>query len=286
MMKSIAFVCVFGLGFSVAIAQSLEDFTNDPLVLAEAYIRGQVQPLDSALTGEAAENPISLAKLPKAPRIKALLHWRNVDRALVSVEFSNARSAQDLYLFLDSLDRGWRISALREFVLPSVYYQQLNHYRNKGERSIRADYQSRLQASVERGVTVAEHEAVHGSVEDKIFHVFNLRLTSSADADLVRHFEHLRPRFEEARRIIDSIPPSPVALEHDNERVGELLRYLLVKRAYHHNGSPLRFEIAAIGGDDLGFLYCDDESCIPTPTPGGVIALRNLGGGWWLYRTT
>jgi hypothetical protein len=273
------------LALSTSSAQTLEEFTADPTVLAEAYIRGQVQPLDSALTGEAAENPISLLKLPKAPRIKAIPHWRKDGRALVDIEFSSSTSAEDLYVFLDSTARGWRISALRQFDLPGVYYQQLNHYRNKGERSIRADYNAKLKASMARGVTKEEHEEVHGTVDDRIFYVFNLRLASSPDRDLVRHFEHLRKKFEAAKTAIDSMPKSPIALEHDNEQVGQLLQYLLVKRAYHGQG-PLRFEIAAIGGDDVGYLYCNDASCMPTPTPGGLIAYRSLGGGWWLYRTT
>jgi len=266
-------------------AQSLEDFTADPTVLAEAYMRGQVQPLDSALTGEAAENPISLSKLPKAPRIKAIPHWRKDGRALVAMEFSNSQSAEDIYVFLDSTARGWRISALRQFSLPGVYYQQIAHFRNKGERSIREDYNAKLASSMERGVTQAEHEEIHGTLENRIFYVFNLRLTSSSDRDLVRHFEYLRKKFDAAKTIIDSMPKSPIGLEHDNEQVGEDLRYLLVKRAYHGEG-PLRFEVAKIGGDDVGYLYCDDASCMPTPTPGGLIAFRSLGGGWWLYRTT
>lgn len=274
-----------GIFSSLVFGQSWKDFTADPTVLAEAYVRGQVQPLDSALTGEAAENPISLSKLPKAPKIKAIPHWRKDGRALVAMEFSNAKSAEDIYVFLDSTARGWRISSLRQFNLPGVYYQQLNHYRNKGERSIREDYNAKLASSMERGVTQAEHEEVHGTLEDRIFYVFNLRLTSSSDSDLVRHFEFLRKRFDAARMIIDTMPTSPIALEHDNELVGQQLRYLLVKRAYHFEG-PLRFEIARIGGDDVGYLYCDEEACMPTPTPGGLIAFRSLGGGWWLYRTT
>ncbi len=270
---------------NLTVAQTLEEFTTDPTVLAEAYVRGQVQPLDSALTGEAAENPISLFKLPKAPRIKAIPHWQKGGRALVDVEFSSNTSAEDLYIFLDSTSRGWRISSLRQFNLPGVYYQQLNHYRNKGERSIREDYNVKLKASMERGVTKSEHEEVHGTIDDRIFYVFNLRLASSPDRDLIRHFEHLRKKFDEAKTLVDSMPKSPIALEHDNEQVGKMLQYLLVKRAYHGEG-PLRFEVAAIGGDDVGYLYCDDASCMPTPTPGGLIAFRSLGGGWWLYRTT
>jgi len=253
--------------------------------LAEGYVRGQVLPVDSAITGEDAENPIRVLKLPRAQRIKAIPHWKKDDRALVALEFSNAKSAEDLYVFLDSTARGWRISAFRQFSLPGVYYQQLNHYRNKGERSIREDYNAKMKSSMERGVTQAQHEEVHGSLEDRIFYVFNLRLTSSSDGDLVRHFDYLRKKFEAAKAIIDSIPKSPLAIYHDNEQVGDELRYLLVKRAFNGEGQ-LRFEIAAIGGDDVGYLYCDSEECMPTPTPGGLIAFRSLGGGWWLYRTT
>ncbi|MFK8057948.1 MAG: hypothetical protein AB8F78_17610 [Saprospiraceae bacterium] len=272
--------------FSVfATAQTLEELTADPTVLAEAYIRGQVLPIDSALTGEAAENPISLRKLPRSPRTKTIPHWRKDGRALVAIEFSNSNSAEDLYMFLDSTSRGWRISALRQFNLPGVYYQQLNHYRNKGERSIREDYNAKMKSSMERGVTQAQHEEIHGTLEDRIFYVFNLRLTSSSDGDLIRHFDYLRKKFDAVRMAMDSIPKSPIALYHDNALVGKDLQYLLVKRAFNGEG-PIRFEIAAIGGDDVGFLYCNSPECMPTPTPGGLIAFRSMGGGWWLYRTT
>ena len=265
---------------------ALAQVAFDPAQLTEAFVRGQLRPATAALSGEAAANPITPDKLPKAPQIKTELLWRGYGRALVAAEFSNERSAQDLYVFLDSLDDGWRISAFRDFQLPSQFYNQLNHYRNKGENSIRRDYEERFEASTSRGVTQAEHERVHGTADDKVFFVFNLRLTSSSDRDLMRHFEVLQSRFEAVRRSLEAQPASALAIGHDDAALGDDLKYLLIKRAYRPADGPLRLEIAAIDGDAVGYLYCANRDCMPTPTPGGVIALRELGGGWWVYRTT
>ena len=264
----------------------LEQAALDPATLTEAFVRGQLRPATAALTGEAADNPITPELLPQAPRVTTELLWREAGRALVAAEFSNERSAQDLYVFLDSLAGGWRIAAFRDVQLPSVFYNQLNHYRNKGENGIRQDWEARFQASASRGVSREEHERVHGTADDKVFFVFNLRLTSSSDRDLARHFTFLEPRFEAVRAALEAREASPLAIGHDDPSVGDDLRYLLVKRAFRPADGPLRLEIAAIEGDAVGYLYCADAACMPTPTPGGVIALRPLGNGWYLYRTT
>ena len=271
---------------SFAEAQPLEALDNDPAMLTEAFVRGRINPAEAAFTGEAAANPVSQNRLPKAPQVAVEELWRGEDRALVAIEFSNSISAEDLYAFLVETEEGWRIEAFRAFELPGVYYQQLNRYRNQGEASIRRDYEATWERSRSKGVSQAQHEGVHGTIEDRLFYVFNLRLASSADADLVRHFEFLRKRFDAAREQLAMLPQRPLAYGHDVKELGAELQYLLVKRAYHEADSPLRFEIANVEGDDVGYLYCPDAGCMPTPTPGGVIALRKLGDGWYLYRTT
>lgn len=263
---------------------SVEQVAADPAQLTEAFVRGKLRPAYAALTGEAATNPVDAAKLPRAPRITTEELWRGGGRALVAAEFSNDISAQDLYVFLDSTAGGWRISAFRDFQLPSVFYNQLNHYRNKGENALRQDWEARYRASASRGVSRAEHEAAHGTADARVFYVFNLRLASGSDRDLARHFEVLKPRFEALRQNLQSLPESPLPVEHDHSEVGDDLAYLLIKQAYRDGEGPLRLEIASIDGKDVGYLYCDDAACMPTPTPGGVIALRELGDGWWVYR--
>ncbi len=279
-------VLFFSAGLRLVAQVPLERVSADPSQLTEAFLRNQLEPAAAALTGEAAANPISATMLPKAPRISTQLMWRGGGRALVAAEFSNDISAQDLYVFLDSSDVGWRISAFRDVELPGVFYNQLAHFRNKGENAIRQDWESRYEASASRGVTREQHEAVHGTADSRVFYVFNLRLTSSSDRDLVRHFEALKPRFEALRQKLERISRSPMALEHDQPEIGQELSYLLIKRAFHDTEGPLRLEVSSIQGDDVGYLYCADASCMPTPTPGGVILLRPLGGGWYLYRTT
>ncbi len=269
---------------SFAKAQTISEFAQDPAMLTEAFVRGRIRPATEAFTGEAAENPISLSKLPQAPNIKVQQLWQGFGQALVAIEFSNSISAEDLYVFLDSTNAGWRIEAFRAFKLPGVYYQQLDRYRNQGEASIRRNYEELWQRSKAKGVTRAAHENVHGTVEDRLFYVFNLRLSSSSDADLVRHFEFLRKHFDKARLGLSAKPARALGYYHDDEDIGEDLRYLLIKRAVHPETGPLRFEIASIDGLDVGYLYCTEPACMPTPTPGGVIALRELGVGWYLYR--
>ncbi len=225
-MRFTLFAVVSLLTVTLAAQVPLDRVSVDPAQLTEAFVRNQLKPATAALTGEAAANPISATMLPKAPRIKTELLWSQSGRALVATEFSNDISAQDLYVFLDSTNAGWRIAAFRDVELPGVFYNQLNHYRNKGENAIRQDWDARYEASASRGVTRAQHEAVHGSADERVFYVFNLRLTSSSDRDMVRHFEALKPRFEALRQNLERLPRSPIALEHDNETVGDDLRLL------------------------------------------------------------
>ena len=295
MMYSYALILAFVVAAgSPLTAQSVADYAQDPATLAEAFARGRARPQEDALTGEAADNPVSLAKFPAGARISAREHWRGDGRALVGVTFATGTdegddAGRDLYVFLDSLPDAepgpWRISAFRVWDLPRGTRQQLNRYRNKSEPMLRREYEAKFRESAERGVTRAQHDAVHGGVEQHVFGVYNLRLANSTDAGLARHLEFLRKRFDALRADVESRPASPLAIEHDDADLGEALRYLLIRRAHHPADGPLRLEVASLGGDDVGYLYCDSPDCIPTPTPGGVVALVDLGGGWWLYRT-
>ena len=285
---------VLSLAAGAAGAQDLADLTQDPVVLAEAFARGIARPQEEALAGEAAENPISLAKLPRGARISAREHWRGDGRALVGVTFATGTDAgddagRDLYVFLDSLpdaDPGpWRITAFRVWDLPRGSRQQIDRYRNKSEPMLRREYEAKFQESAARGVSRAQHDAVHGGVENHVFRIYNLRLANSSDAGLERHHEFLRQHFDDLRAAITARAPSPLPLATDDAALGADMRYLLIRRAHHPADGPLRLEIASLGGEDVGYLYCDSPACIPTPTPGGVIALVDLGGGWWLYRT-
>lgn len=260
-----------------------------PSALTEAFVRGQVRPASEALTGEAADNPLNPSRLPRAQRVTVEQQWRggpDDPRALVAVEFADSSYTQDLYAFLTETPAGWRIEAFRSFDLPGVFFMQLNHYRGKGERALRADYERTFAESQRRGVTRAEHERAQGTADDLVFRVFNLRLTAGTDAELARHLEVLRDEFEALRRDIAATPPGAAPLDHTDAAFGERLSYLLLARAYHGADGPLRFELGGVEGDRVGYLYCTEPGCIPTPTPGGVIALVDLGEGWYLYRTT
>lgn len=283
-----------GLTAGAARAQDLGDLARDPVALAEAFARGIARPHDDALAGEAAANPVSLAKFPRGARVTAREHWRGDGRALVGVTFATGTddaddAGRDLYVFLDSLpdlDPGpWRITAFRVWDLPRGSRQQIDRYRNKSEPMLRREYEEKFRASAERGVSRAEHDAVHGGVEDHVFRVYNLRLANSTDAGLARHHAFLREHFDDLRAAVAARGPSALPLATDDAALGEDMRYLLVRRIHHPADGPLRLEVASLGGEDVGYLYCDDPACVPTPTPGGVVALLELGGGWWLYRT-
>ena len=277
-------VALLALAPALLAQLTVEQVAGSPADLTEAFVRGKLRPADAALTGEAAANPLDAARLPRAPRIRTEELWRGGGRALVAAEFSNDISAQDLYVFLDSTDAGWRIAAFRDFQLPGVFYNQLNRYRNMGENGLREDWEATYRKSAARGVSRAQHEAAHGTADQRVFSVFNLRLASGSDRDLARHFEVLKPRFEALRQNLEALPESPLPRGHDHDTVGDDLAYLLVKQAYRDGVGPLRLEVASIDGKDVGYLYCAEAACMPTPTPGGVIGLRELGGGWYVYR--
>ncbi len=256
---------------------------DDPVALTEAFVRGQVDPPSEALTGEAADNPVSAARLPRAQELVFDPQWSDAERALVAVEFVDTSFTQDLYVFLTK-EKGWRIEAFRSFDLPGVFFMQLNHYRGKSERALRSEYEQKFRKSAARGVSREEHEAAQGDADALVFRVFNLRLTAGSDAELARHWEVLRKQFDELRLALAELPASETPVTH-GDPLGEDLGYLLLQKAYHGQG-PLRLEVGGVDGDRVGYLYCTSAECMPTPTPGGVITLKELGDGWYLYRTT
>jgi hypothetical protein len=55
---------------------------------------------------------------------------------------------------------------------------------------------------------------------------------------------------------------------------------------YELGGGCLVFSIGGMMDNTVGFLYVKDKKHLPKMDDSGVIMIREIGDGWYLYKTT
>ena len=113
------------------------------------------------------------------------------------------------------------------------------------------------------------------------------------------HFQRHRPDFQKLLRRVQAGkffaaapgPDEPTAEQAANAdpAVHALLRRLFLGRVTRRAtacGSCLAFVIGGKTTSSVGLLYQPEPGSLPAMSPNGVIVLRPLGEGWYLYKTS
>ena len=200
--------------------------------------------------------------------------------AVVAVELRDSVSGRDFYLHFSKEADGWKLRAIRNLAMTHL-----------GPPMV-----SLLTALPP--AEVAQYDLKHPDARHA-FAVGNLRLWTSADADLIAHFEKHRPKFEELRRLVQAGRYFDAPADGPNDAgeqaanaapaVHALLRQLYLGRVSRREtgcASCLEFVIGGKVNSTVGLLYQPQAAELPLMEPNHLIVLRPLGQGWYLYKTT
>ncbi|RAJ76547.1 hypothetical protein CLV59_10866 [Chitinophaga dinghuensis] len=132
------------------------------------------------------------------------------------------------------------------------------------------------------------------SMDDYHFLIGNLRLVLALDDTIVQHFKDNKAAFDtlknEALKEVTAMGThsleSPVKLMKQQANAGKAL---LIENIYAGEwGDPqcITFVIGGMMDNMVGYLYVPDKSHLPDLYDSSLIMLRDLGDGWYMYKTT
>ncbi|GAA3974614.1 hypothetical protein [Hymenobacter antarcticus] len=254
-----------------------------PLRIAEQFVsREGWPPLKSYLCCEAAgqaKNQTLGQQIPPRVARTCELVRQDSTTAVVAVELRDSVSRRDFYLHFRHGEDGWKLGAIRNLAMTHL-----------GPPMVA------LLAAMPPA-EVAAYDVKHPDA-DHAFTLGNLRLWTSADADIAAHFHRHQAEFQKMVRLVQkggyfdaAIAPGEATDEqavNADPAVHALLRRLYLGRVTRRAtscGSCLAFVIGGKTDSTVGLLYQPQPAQLPAMHPDGLMVLRPLGDGWYLYKT-
>ena len=254
-----------------------------PLRIAEQFVaREGWPPLKSYLCCEAAgqaKNQTLGQQIPPRVARTCQLVRQDSTTAVVAVELRDSVSRRDFYLHFRNGEAGWKLGAIRNLAMTHL-----------GPPMVA------LLAAMPPA-EVAAYDLKHPDA-DHAFTLGNLRLWTSADADIAAHFYRNQTKFQQLVQLVQKggyFATTKTLGEATDEQaanadpaVHALLRQLYlgrVTRRATNCGSCLAFVIGGKTDSTVGLLYQPQPAQLPAMHPDGLMVLRPLAGGWYLYKT-
>ena len=255
-----------------------------PLQIAEQFVAPTGWPamkdyLCCEVAGQVKKQTLG-QQIPMRQNRRCELIQQDSATAVVAVELRDSARGRDFYLHFRHDSTGWKLGAIRSLAMTHL-----------GPPMVA------LLTGLPRA-EVADYDRKHPDASHA-FTVGNLRLWTSADADIAAHFHRHQPDFQkllrrvQAGRFFTAAPGSgePAAEQAANAdpAVHTLLRRLFLGRVTRRAtscGSCLAFVIGGKTNSSVGLLYQPEAAQLPAMSPNGLIVLRPLGEGWCLYKTS
>ncbi|MDP3494077.1 MAG: hypothetical protein Q8R82_13270 [Hyphomonadaceae bacterium] len=207
------------------------------------------------LTGEASEMASDAkSNLPAADRLIPI----GKDSAVARIVLRGSKGEEaDAYFFLDRTQAGWAVSAYRRMAMSGMTMQMLEEMKKRPTLP----------------------------PEDQLLKR-NLELTLSSDSQLRTWFTANKPAIESLIQTYQRRPvPRTPALDRDPApSLGPSLKALGLT-VIEDAGDGIRVTVGGMMDNTVGF-YRAGPSGPPPISPSEFIWVENLGGGWFLFRTT
>jgi len=254
-----------------------------PLQIAEQFVAPAGWPemreyLCCEAAGQARRETLGQQIPTRLQRTCQLLE-QGLATAVVAVELRDAADRKDFYLHFGKEAGAWKLLAIRNLAMTHLGPPMVEILSNMPPAE------------------VAEYDQKHPDASHA-FTLGNLKLWTSADADIAAHFARNRADFQKLLRLMQTgnyfAPARPISTPTGEQAanadpaVHALLRQLFlaqVTRRETNCASCLEFVIGGKVSSTVGLLYQPTAALLPAMDPDRLIVLKPLGEGWYLYKT-
>lgn len=187
----------------------------------------------------------------------------------------------DVYFYLEN-NGGWEIRDVRSLAMTRM----LEYVKEELEKLTPRQVDSIIKAPN------TEQERIFETYGDYAYELGHIRLTLASDAEIIRHFRTYEPEFTELKDLfLEATNPldKPVKVLGLDSHLRPLLRDLYLQSVEAEAGtSPpvIRFVIGGVIDNYVGYLYVSDPKNLPAMSADSYIAIRPIGNGWYLFKTT
>jgi len=258
---------------------------DDPLTLAKTiFARQKFENINKHVTGEYNGTPNG-TDLPNNVNIVFELLDKNDKVAVVAMTIVDSTGkAFDTYLHFVN-DNVWKVTAFRALALTGIYGEILSNY-DKMTQSQRDSLNLVQEKVIELPGYSYKPKPIDWTIK-------NARLVLSSDKDLIDYFKKNEEKFEALK---DGLLSKGIL--QSNKRLEELdgsklfqnqIDILLIDNVGRSTfGSPknLEFVIGGMTDNSVGYLFVKDIRNKPSMTPNEFIMIREIGNGWYLFKTT
>ena len=260
--------------------------TYEPLDLAKKiFAKDSFPNLNNYFTGEYKGRPNG-QDLQSGSTTKFLLLGQTEKTAVVAMTILDSLSnGLDTYLHFEK-DTVWNMSAFRALAMTGIIEQvkielekmtpqQVDDIIAKSKKNKKDDF------------------AMFTSREDYNFQLGNTKLTLELDDNIVKHFVANQAEFERLKNLALTQLEKEKA---DEERSIKLIENLKtdyqklfvssVSTGGYELGNCINFLIGGMLDNSVGYIYVKDKNDLPEMNPSRVIMIREIGNGWYIYKTT
>lgn len=270
---------IIGLTITTAYGQEYEPldlakkiFTKDPFPRIENYTKGEYKgkPNGQNLSNSSVTK-FMLLKQTEKTAVVAMTILDSLDKGI------------DTYLHFEK-DSIWKVIAFRTLAMTGI----IQKAKTELERMTPKQVDETIAKAKKKGAFT-----IFASKEEYNFQLNNLKLTLELDENIIKHFITNQTEFEQLKNL---------ALEQlKNEKLDDEISMALIKNqkanyqkllissvstGSYELGNCINFLIGGITDNAVGYLYVTNKDNLPEMNPNKIIMIREIGNGWYIYKTT
>jgi hypothetical protein len=150
-----------------------------------------------------------------------------------------------------------------------------------------------IEKLIEVGKTLKENEGMINSKEDYDFKLGNAKLTIALDENIANHFLKNQEAFEriknlaliqlETKKVEDA---SGIKLVDNIKEDYRKLFISSISTGGYELGNVITFLIGGILDNSVGYIYTKNKKNLPEMNADNIIMIKEIGNGWYIYKTT
>lgn len=258
----------------------------EPLDLAKKIFSKDGFPsIKKYVTGEYKGKPNG-KDLQKGSTLKFTLLGQTENTAVVAMTIlDSSGKGLDTYLHFNK-DSMWKMSALRALAMTGMIEQMKIELEKMTPEQV-DDIIAKSNKDEKNGYSI------FSSREDYDFQLGNAKLTLELDDNIYKHFQSNNTEFERLKNIaIQELEREKVDSERSLKLIDNLkadykkLFISSVSTGGYGLGNCINFLIGGMIDNSVGYIYVKDKKDLPKMSSSRVIMLREIGDGWYIYKTT